>query len=166
MSRATGRNLASRPLITSIVCYSFFFFQAEDGIRDYKVTGVQTCALPISLEAAFGRGPGVVVIAGTGSIAYGRNAAGQTARAGGWGFAISDEGSGYWIGRAAVASAMRSLDEEGKSPLLDTILKTWKLESLDELVVTANATPPPNFAALLPAGLAAANAGDPAASDV
>src|SRR5438132_1438762 len=44
----------------------------------------------IALEAAFGRGPGVVVIAGTGSIAYGRNAAGQTARAGGWGFAISD----------------------------------------------------------------------------
>ena len=120
----------------------------------------------IALEAAFGRGPGVVVIAGTGSIAYGRNAAGQTARAGGWGFAISDEGSGYWIGRAAVASAMRSLDEEGKSPLLDTILKTWKLESLDKLIVTANATPPPNFAALLPAVLAAANAGDPAASDV
>src|SRR5256885_5025600 len=29
------------------ICYSFFFFQAEDGIRDYKVTGVQTCALPI-----------------------------------------------------------------------------------------------------------------------
>src|SRR5437763_6337063 len=120
----------------------------------------------IALEAAFGRGPGVVVIAGTGSIAYGRNAAGQTGRAGGWGFAISDEGSGYWIGRAAVASAMRSLDEEGKSPLLDTILKTWKLESLDKLIVTANATPPPNFAALLPAVLAAANAGDPAASDV
>src|SRR5947199_16157 len=46
------------------------------------------------------------------------------------------------------------------------ILKTWKLESLDKLIVTANAAPPPNFAALLPAVLAAANAGDPAASDV
>src|SRR5256885_5875717 len=32
-----------------ILCFVFFFFQAEDGIRDYKVTGVQTCALPISL---------------------------------------------------------------------------------------------------------------------
>src|SRR5947207_10970671 len=125
-----------------------------------------TSDMEITLEAAFGEGPGVIVIAGTGSIAYGRNVQGQTARAGGWGFAISDEGSGYWIGRAAVASAMRSLDEEGKSPLLDTILKTWKLESLDKLIVTANATPPPNFAALLPAVLAAANAGDPAASDV
>src|SRR3989454_2927876 len=35
---------------TAFVCDVFFFFQAEDGIRDYKVTGVQTCALPISLE--------------------------------------------------------------------------------------------------------------------
>src|SRR5256885_12611865 len=34
-------------------CVFFFFFQAEDGIRDYKVTGVQTCALPISLPAAY-----------------------------------------------------------------------------------------------------------------
>src|SRR5205807_610657 len=34
-------------LYTLICCFFFFFFQAEDGIRDYKVTGVQTCALPI-----------------------------------------------------------------------------------------------------------------------
>src|SRR5256885_9917482 len=41
------------------LCISlFFFFQAEDGIRDYKVTGVQTCALPISLDRSF-HGPGV-----------------------------------------------------------------------------------------------------------
>src|SRR2546426_6159327 len=37
-------------LILTIVPISFFFFQAEDGIRDYKVTGVQTCALPISVK--------------------------------------------------------------------------------------------------------------------
>ena len=64
----------------------------------------------IALEAAFGGDPGVIVIAGTGSIAYGRNSKGQTARAGGWGFAISDEGSGQWIGRAAVAATVRALD--------------------------------------------------------
>src|SRR5256885_6793722 len=33
-----------------LLCFFFFFFQAEDGIRDYKVTGVQTCALPICLS--------------------------------------------------------------------------------------------------------------------
>src|SRR6185437_5615243 len=63
--------------------------------------------MEIALEAAFGDGAGVMVTAGTGSIAYGRNANGQTARAGGWGFAISDEGSGYWIGKTAVATAVR-----------------------------------------------------------
>ena len=66
----------------------------------------------IALEAAFGSGPGVIVIAGTGSIAYGRNREGQTARAGGWGFAISDEGSGHWIGRTAVAAAIGAWDED------------------------------------------------------
>src|SRR5437868_3917514 len=52
----------------------------------------------VALEAAVGQGPGVVLIAGTGSIAHGRNAAGATARAGGYGRWIGDEGSGYEIG--------------------------------------------------------------------
>ena len=66
--------------------------------------------MQIALEAAFGAGPGVLVIAGTGSIAYGRDAHGNTARAGGWGFAISDEGSAHWIGRAAAAALVRDMD--------------------------------------------------------
>ena len=69
----------------------------------------------IALQAAFGDGPGVIVIAGTGSIAYGRNREGQTARAGGWGFAISDEGSGHWIGRTAVAAAIGAWDERPRT---------------------------------------------------
>src|SRR5437763_16885025 len=45
-----------------VFCLSFFFFQAEDGIRDTSVTGVQTCALPISLPspAAWGESPAAV----------------------------------------------------------------------------------------------------------
>src|ERR1035441_6286647 len=70
----------------------------------------------IALEAAFGAGPGVIAIAGTGSIAYGRDAAGHTARAGGWGFAVSDEGSGHWIGRRAI-SAILNRSEEHTSEL-------------------------------------------------
>src|SRR5687768_13904843 len=54
----------------------------------------------VALEAGAPDRPGVVVIAGTGSIAYGRNSQGQAARAGGWGYMLGDEGSGYWIGRA------------------------------------------------------------------
>ena len=69
--------------------------------------------MEIALTAAFGEGPGVIVIAGTGSIAFGRDAQGRTARAGGWGFAISDEGSAHWIGRAAVRAVLRAADQVG-----------------------------------------------------
>ena len=56
----------------------------------------------IALVAGAGDAPGIVIIAGTGSIVYGRNARGEAARAGGWGHMIGDEGSGYWIGREAL----------------------------------------------------------------
>ncbi len=112
--------------------------------------------LETTLEAAFGGGLGVIVIAGTGSIAYGRDAQGKTARAGGWGLAISDEGSGQWIGRAAVSAVLNANDAGENPPLLKTILSLWKLASLDELVRHANASPPPDFSSLVPAILSAA----------
>jgi N-acetylglucosamine kinase-like BadF-type ATPase len=117
----------------------------------------------IAMEAASGVGPGVIVIAGTGSIAYGRNEAGQTARAGGWGFAISDEGSGHWIGVKAVSAAMRAFDQGETTALLDSAMKTWGLSSREQLIMAANASPPPDFAGLLPSVLSANEADDPAA---
>src|ERR1043166_1293116 len=62
----------------------------------------------IALVAGARDAAGIVVIAGTGSIAYGRNVAGEAARAGGWGHMIGDEGSGYWIGREALTAVMRA----------------------------------------------------------
>jgi len=120
----------------------------------------------IALEAAFGAGAGVVVIAGTGSIAYGRNSAGQTARAGGWGPAISDEGSGHWIGRSAVAAVMRAHDEGERTTLLECIQKTWGVSTHDQVVLAANAHPAPNFSELAPVVLSAADAGDTLATAV
>ncbi len=122
----------------------------------------------IALHAAFGAKPGIVVIAGTGSVAYGRNAKGQTARVGGWGAPVSDEGSGNWIGRRALAAALRDADENPNSegPLLRAIMKAWNVETRDELVLAANASPTPDFAALFPAVLAAADSGDESASDI
>jgi glucosamine kinase len=124
--------------------------------------------MAIAMEAAFGAGPGVIVIAGTGSIAYGRNAQGTTARAGGWGFAISDEGSAHWIGRAVVANLLREIDQHeqrlgaqsaGEDASLFRELKAvWNLRSLEEFVRTANSHP--DFAALFPAIHATANAGN------
>jgi glucosamine kinase len=122
----------------------------------------------IALEAAFGSGPGVIVIAGTGSIAYGRNREGQIARAGGWGFAISDEGSGHWMGRAAAAAALRAWDENNGEtvPLLDSLIQSWRLKTREQLVLAANATPAPDFAALFPTVLALADSGDRVSCDV
>ena len=116
----------------------------------------------IALQAAFGDGPGVIVIAGTGSIAYGRNREGQTARAGGWGFAISDEGSGHWIGRTAVAAAIGAWDEDPELdvPLIEMLMKSWNLQTIEQLVPAANSAPPPDFAALFPAVLSLADSGD------
>jgi N-acetylglucosamine kinase-like BadF-type ATPase len=124
----------------------------------------------ITLQAAFGRGPGVIVIAGTGSIAYGRNTEGKTARSGGWGFAISDEGSGHWIGRTLVAAAIRASDEdEGESQnarVLESLMKSWHVETREQLVPAANATPPPDFSALFPVALSLADSGDLIAREV
>lgn len=127
-----------------------------------------------TLEAAFAAGPGVIVIAGTGSIAYGRDRQGTTLRAGGWGFAIGDEGSATWIGRAAVNAVLRAADprpefhasagvpqvapplrDVGPLPAQDASLaaalgKTWGVDSLNDLARAANSTPPPDFAALFP----------------
>jgi N-acetylglucosamine kinase-like BadF-type ATPase len=134
--------------------------------------------MQIALAAAFGAGPGVIVIAGTGSIAYGRDAQGRTARAGGWGYAISDEGSAHWIGCAAVVALLREIDEAKANaersenapetaqslPLFREMKAAWALQSLDELIRHANSSP--NFAKLLPAILAAADAGDGVAQRV
>ncbi|MFQ4149273.1 BadF/BadG/BcrA/BcrD ATPase family protein [Arthrobacter sp. LAPM80] len=62
------------------------------------------------LLAAAGATEGVAVIAGTGSAAWGVNAAGEEARAGGWGYLLGDEGSGYWLGREAVRHSLRRMD--------------------------------------------------------
>lgn len=63
------------------------------------------------LLAAGGASAGVAVIAGTGSAAWGRNSAGEEARAGGWGYLLGDEGSGYWLGREAVRHSLRRMNQ-------------------------------------------------------
>ena len=114
----------------------------------------------IALEAAFDGEAGVIVIAGTGSIAYGRNQRGETARAGGWGPVVSDEGSGDWIGRAAVSLALRAHDSGRSTRFMPSIMNTWHLATYDDVVRYANSNPPPDFAALFPHVLAEAGNGD------
>lgn len=121
----------------------------------------------IALHAALGNGPGVVVISGTGSIAFARDSIGRLTRAGGWGHAISDEGSGTWIGRAAIAAIFRDADENQRpSPLLDEILRAWNLDTRDELVVAVNGSASPDFASLVPLISLAADHGDLLAASI
>ncbi len=110
-----------------------------------------------ALEAAFDTGPGVVVNAGTGSFAYGRNQQGQTLRAGGWGFAIGDEGSAHWVGREAVRAVLQESERgEDSSVFIETSLvqglfKAWGVRSFLDLARAGNSVPPPDFAKLFPA---------------
>jgi N-acetylglucosamine kinase-like BadF-type ATPase len=81
----------------------------------------------VALVAGAGDGEGVVVVAGTGSIAYGRDGSGRAARAGGWGYLLGDEGGGFWIGRAALTAVVRQFDGRGPATLLTPMI----LEHLD-----------------------------------
>jgi N-acetylglucosamine kinase-like BadF-type ATPase len=89
----------------------------------------------IALEAGVPGAPGVVIIAGTGSIAYGRNAAGRAARAGGWGYVLGDEGSGYWLGRQVLRAVLRASDGRGEATeLTPRVLAHYKVARPQDLV--------------------------------
>jgi len=89
----------------------------------------------VALVAGAGDQPGVVVVAGTGSIAYGRDASGRAARAGGWGYLLGDEGGGFWIGRAALSAVVRQFDHRGPTTLLtDLVLEQMQLTTPAELI--------------------------------
>lgn len=118
----------------------------------------------IAHRAAFGTSPGVLVISGTGSIAFGRNQDGETARAGGWGPNVSDEGSAFWVGREAVIAALRAYDSGSKNGLLPVIAETWKVAP-EEVIRGANAAEP-RFAELAAAVADAAEKGDASARDI
>ncbi len=120
----------------------------------------------VAHEAAFHGKAGVLVIAGTGSIVYGRSPKGKTLRAGGWGPVISDEGSGDWIGRNAVNVALLGNADGEKGALFADICKAWDAHTADDLIRIANSYPPPNFAALFPSVIEACDAGDQLAIDV
>jgi N-acetylglucosamine kinase-like BadF-type ATPase len=76
----------------------------------------------VALVAGVGDDAGVVIISGTGSIAYGVNTAGVAARAGGWGYVLGDEGSGYWIGRQALSAVVREADGRGPRTRLSALV--------------------------------------------
>lgn len=75
-----------------------------------------------ALVGGAGRAVGIVAVAGTGSIIWGRNEEGETARAGGWGYLLDDEGSGYELGRLALRAVMRAHDGRGDATALTPLV--------------------------------------------
>jgi len=115
----------------------------------------------IALDDAFRDGPGVLLIAGTGSVAFGRSPAGATARCGGWGPVCGDEGSGAWIGRRALSIVTGAADgREPETALTGALLTTLQLDETNDLIAWAGQASTTELAALAQVVMGVANAGD------
>jgi hypothetical protein len=128
---------------------------------------VVTTDIEIALAAAFGEGPGIVVIAGTGSVVIGRDPEGRILRRGGYGWQMGDEGSGYAIGRAALGAVSRAKD--GRSPdtgLTPLLFEVTRSGDFDALVRWAASAGPAEVAALAPHVLHTAERGDAVAQGI
>jgi glucosamine kinase len=126
-----------------------------------------TTDVELALAGAFESGPGIVVSAGTGSIAVGRDTNGARRRIGGYGWQMGDEGSGYAIGRAALGAVSRAHD--GRSPrtaLTDRILAATRSADFDALVRWSASASPAEIASLAPHVLEVAAQGDPLAQGI
>jgi N-acetylglucosamine kinase-like BadF-type ATPase len=121
----------------------------------------------IALQAVFGDRPGVVLMAGTGSVAWARLEGGELARVGGLGAVFGDQGSGYDLGRQGLRAAGLALEGRGPATsLTDLILHRLHLAALGNLVRWSATATVPAVAALAPVVLAAAAAADPVAGGI
>lgn len=105
--------------------------------------------------------PGLVLIAGTGSIVFGRTESGKQVRVGGWGYLIGDEGSGYDIGRMAAMALMKAYDGRGPSTqLTPLILNHLNLEREEDFIPVVYENGKAQLAQLVPLVARAAKEGD------
>jgi N-acetylglucosamine kinase-like BadF-type ATPase len=136
--------LGDRGIIPSAICLGIAGVDRADDVAviravlrrvGYKARTLVVNDALVALVAGAHDAPGIVIIAGTGSIAYGRNAAGYAARAGGWGYVLGDEGSGYWIGRLALRAVVREADRRGRpTTLTGHILRHFGVARPQDLV--------------------------------
>lgn len=120
----------------------------------------------IALEGAFPGRPGIVVIAGTGSVAWGRNESGAEARAGGWGYLL-DRGSGVDIGRQVLQAVLRSSEEGAEGTLLTArVAEVLGVAQPSRLALAVQSLRGVDFGALAAPALAAAAEGDAVAAGI
>jgi N-acetylglucosamine kinase len=115
----------------------------------------------IALAGATACNQGVIVIAGTGTMAFGVNKAGEQRRSSGWGNILGDEGSAYYIGHKALISACKAYDGRGeKTTLLDGIVRLFELDDFSDVVKRVYNASPKDIAAIAPLVSEIAYAGD------
>jgi glucosamine kinase len=126
-----------------------------------------------ALHDAFPRGPGILLVAGTGSIALARDADGALRRAGGWGRELGDEGSGYALGLETLRAAVRALEGRGPPTALEAVVKEKTgAATPGEILLwlrkgsTAGGGEKGRVAALVPGLVSAADGGDPVAAEI
>jgi len=131
--------IAGLPSLPDVVCGGFAGAGRAEGLQFYR--DCLTALLPqarviietdafITYIGALGVRPGVLLIAGTGSIALARTNDGSMIRAGGWGPVFSDEGSGFWIGREAIREALRAHDAGTLPEFVSMITHALAIESI------------------------------------
>ncbi len=126
--------------------------------------GTDVCA---AYEDAFPERDGVLLIAGTGSIAWGSDESGAPIQVGGWGQLLGDEGSGYWIGLRGLQHVMTEFDGRSESGLMsDELLEACGLSDPGDLVAWVNVAAKRDVAALAPLVVRAADSGDAPASGI
>jgi N-acetylglucosamine kinase len=120
----------------------------------YRETARVVNDAAIALVAGAEERVGIVILAGTGSIAYGADRAGNSARSGGYGFLLADEGSGYWLGHQALRATVRSADGRGpRSLLADLVFESLGVRSVAEMVPVVYEKGLPKFRIAAHAGL-------------
>ncbi len=121
----------------------------------------------IALVAAFGQSPGILILAGTGSVGLARDQEGNINRAGGYGWQMGDEGSGYALGRAALGVVGRAADGIAEATgLSERVLTATRSSDISHLVRWAAASGQGEIAALAPLVLEMAESGDRLAAEL
>jgi N-acetylglucosamine kinase-like BadF-type ATPase len=178
LRQVIAQAMGDREIVPAAVCIGIAGVDREaEACRVREIMRRIGCRSPIvvvndaliALAAGAGNAPGIVIIAGTGSIAYGRNARREAARSGGWGHIIGDEGSGYWIGREALSAVVRAFDGRGPSTrLLDDVLEHFAIEDISGLprIVYDRNLPRRSVAALGPIVQRASTRGDAVARHI
>ena len=135
----------------------------------YRETARVVNDAAIALAAGAADRVGIVVLAGTGSIAYGADRSGRSARSGGYGFLLADEGSAYWFGHQALRLVVRAADGRGPETLLrPLLLQALDVETVQDLVprVYEHGLPKHRIAALAGSVQRASDQGDPLAAEL